>query len=68
MILGEQQFDLQKAQAEAALEQAKMQLELDKQTQAMAIIDLLTDPVQKAELYKKIFGNCCENPQSQVIS
>ncbi len=66
--LQKQQFELQKAQAEAALEQAKMQLEIDKQTQAMAIIDLLTDAVQKAELYKKVFGNCCDTPQTQVIS
>lgn len=68
IALDKQQFELQKAQAEATLEQAKMQLEIDKQTQAMAIIDLLTDPVQKAELYKKVFGNCCDNPQTQIVS
>lgn len=68
IALQKQQFELQKAQAEATLEQSKMQLEIDKQTQAMAIIDLLTDAVQKAELYKKVFGNCCDNPQTQIIS
>jgi hypothetical protein len=68
IALQKQQFDLQKAQAEATLEQSKMQLEIDKQTQAMAIIDLITDPLQKAELYKKIFGNCCDTPQTQIIS
>ncbi len=32
--------------------------------QAMAIIDSITDPLDKAKMYKKIFGDCCDVPQS----
>ncbi len=32
--------------------------------QAMAIIDTIVDPLDKAKMYKKIFGPCCDVPQS----
>jgi hypothetical protein len=60
---------LQEAAAEKALLELKeMAMNLQIKTQAMAIIDLITDPAQKAELYKKVFGTCCDTPQTQVIS
>ena len=36
--------------------------------QQMASIEAITDPLERAEAYKKIFGNCCTTPQTQVIS
>lgn len=35
--------------------------------QQMELIEGVTDPVQKLELYKKVFGNCCDVPQTQII-
>jgi len=32
--------------------------------QAMDLIDSITDPLEKAKLYKKVFGDCCDVPQS----
>lgn len=29
---------------------------------------MITDPRERADAYKKIFGTCCENPQTQIIS
>ncbi|MFN0199952.1 MAG: hypothetical protein ACKVTZ_00440 [Bacteroidia bacterium] len=54
-------------QQEITLAQAMMDLENQKLTQAMAILDAITDPVQKAEFYKKVFGACCDKPQTQII-
>ncbi|MCB0515695.1 MAG: hypothetical protein R2798_03800 [Chitinophagales bacterium] len=39
-------------------------LENEKMRQAMAIISGITDPLQQAALYKKVFGDCCDVPQS----
>lgn len=68
------QIELQNRAAEIQLQLQERQMDLDERqteiavkNQAMAIIDLITDPVQKAELYKKVFGNCCENAQTQII-
>lgn len=35
--------------------------------QQLASIELITDPLERATAYKKIFGNCCETPQTQII-
>ncbi|MGH1387856.1 hypothetical protein [Kordia sp.] len=32
--------------------------------QALKVIDLIEDPIAKAELYKKVFGDCCDVPQN----
>ena len=32
--------------------------------QALQVIDGISDPMEKAKLYKKVFGDCCEVPQS----
>jgi hypothetical protein len=55
------QKDIELAQKEKDLENKKLE-------QAMTILDAITDPVQKAEFYKKVFGTCCETPQTQIIS
>lgn len=34
--------------------------------QAIRIIDLIEDPETKAELYKKVFGDCCDVPQNII--
>ncbi|MGH1387854.1 hypothetical protein [Kordia sp.] len=36
----------------------------DEKVQAMKIIDQLEDPKLKAELYKKVYGDCCDVAQS----
>jgi hypothetical protein len=36
----------------------------DKLAQAIAIIEGITDPNDKATLYKKVFSDCCDVPQS----
>ena len=37
-----------------------------KTEQAIAIIDSITDPAEKAALYKKVFGDCCDTPQAEA--
>ena len=32
--------------------------------QAIAILEAIADPAEKARLYKKVFGDCCDSPQS----
>ena len=61
-------LELQNQQAEITLAQRAQELENLKIEQAMAILDAITDPTQKAEFYKKVFGTCCDTPQTQVIS
>lgn len=46
---------------EAATEQA--QLENNRLKQALDIIENIADPAEKAVLYKKVFGECCDIPQ-----
>lgn len=36
--------------------------------QQLETIQGITDPAQRAELYKKVFGSCCDTPQTQIIS
>lgn len=40
-------------------------LELVQQINAL---EAITDPKERADAYKKIFGNCCGTPQTQIIS
>lgn len=39
-------------------------LDNDRLTQMMEVINSIDDPAQKADLYKKVFGDCCDVPQS----
>jgi len=39
-------------------------LENDRITQMIEVINSISDPVQKAEMYKKVFGECCDVLQS----
>ena len=32
--------------------------------QAMAVIDAIADPAEKARLYNHVFGTCCPTPQT----
>ena len=36
--------------------------------QQLETIHNITDPTQRAELYKKVFGACCNTPQTQIVS
>jgi hypothetical protein len=54
------------ATQKAQLEVQRLALENAKLEQAMRIIDLIDDPKLKAELYKKVFGECCDVAQTQV--
>jgi hypothetical protein len=42
----------------------KAQLDNDQQTQQMQILTNISDPLQQADKYKKVFGPCCDVPQS----
>lgn len=42
----------------------KSELESQKLEQAMRIIDEIEDPMERAKLYKKVFTECCDVPQS----
>jgi hypothetical protein len=55
----------QKLQDAAAINANLDNLEL---IQQIASIESISDPVQRADAYKKIFGSCCTTPQTQVIS
>lgn len=35
--------------------------------QKMELVEGLDDPMQRVELYKKVFGACCSTPQTQVV-
>lgn len=35
--------------------------------QQLQAIEDITDPVERAAAYKKVFGQCCENAQTQII-
>lgn len=65
---------LQEASAQAAeLRNARMELntelEKDKTDLALAAIAKISDPVQQAEAYEKIFGTCCPSTtQTQTPS
>lgn len=39
-------------------------LQNDKLVQAIKIVDQISDPAEKAKLYKKVFSDCCDVPQS----
>ena len=47
---------------DAATQNAEMQN--DKLEQALKLIDKIEKPEEKAKLYKKVFGDCCDVPQS----
>lgn len=36
--------------------------------QKLEAVQEISDPVQRAELYKKVFGECCDTPQTEIIS
>ena len=38
-----------------------------KKNKIMEIKILEFNPKQQAELFKKVFGNCCDTPQTQVV-
>lgn len=35
--------------------------------QRLEVLEALEDPKAKADMYKSIFGNCCDTPQTQII-
>ena len=47
---------------ESAIQEAKLNNDIKQQT--IDIINAITDPAEKAALYKKVFGDCCDVPQS----
>lgn len=46
----------------------KANLETDELAQKIALLEEITDPVQRAELYKRVFGDCCDTIQTQIIN
>lgn len=51
----------QKLQDAATL---RANLDNDRISQMMEVINSIDEPTQKAELYKRVFGDCCDVPQS----
>ena len=39
--------------------------QLEKQ-QAMEVIDAIDDPMAKVDLYNRVFGDCCKDPQTII--
>lgn len=58
-------MNLKKIQNADAL---KSQLSVIEMIQQLETIQDITDPKERAELYKKVFGECCDTPQTQIIS
>lgn len=54
----------QSKEQQISQESEKWSQEKDRLEQAMAVIDAITDPIEKAKLYKKIYSDCCDVPQS----
>ncbi len=48
-------------------EATKRSLENLELLQRMEVVEGIKDPVQKAEFYKKVFGSCCDAPQTQIL-
>ena len=46
----------------------KSQLSVLEMIQKLETIQDITDPAQRAEMYKKVFGECCETAQTQIVS
>lgn len=44
------------------------QLKFIEEIQQLEILNDISEPEQRAELYKKVFGECCDTPQTQIIS
>ena len=44
------------------------QLSVLEMIQKLETIQDITDPAQRAEMYKKVFGECCETAQTQIVS
>ncbi len=58
-------MQLQQAAVDSVkLQNEQLRLENMRVQQAMDLLNLISDPTQKAELYKKIFGTCCNTPQN----
>ncbi len=36
--------------------------------QKLETLEGIEDPIKKVEMYKKVFGVCSDNPQTQIIS
>jgi hypothetical protein len=53
----------QAAVTKVDLENEAKCLENEKIKQAISILNMIEDPIIKAQLYKKIFGECCDVPQ-----
>jgi len=51
----------------AYMENFTMYLQQLEKQQAIQIIDEIGDSEQKAELYKRVFGDCCKELQTTVI-
>jgi hypothetical protein len=54
----------QKLQDSAAQASYLNNLEL---VQKLALIEEITDPIARADAYKKVWGSCCSTPQTQII-
>ena len=64
---------LQNEELKARYEQAKHEQDIERMKTdielvrfQMEIVREIKDPIQRAEMYKKIFGTCCDNPQTVV--
>lgn len=53
----------QAAVTKVDLENEAKCLENEKTKQAISVLNMIEDPKVKAELYKKVFGTCCDVPQ-----
>ena len=48
-------------------EATKRNLENLEMLQRMEVVEGIKEPNQKAEFYKKVFGTCCDTPQTQIL-
>lgn len=57
-------MDILQSKERLEMDKEQLQQEISRIQQAMAAIDDISDPIEKAKLYKKIFTDCCDVPQS----
>lgn len=60
----EVELDNQSKEQQITIDNEKWHQEKEKIEQAIAVINGITDPIEKAKLYKKVFTDCCDVPQS----
>lgn len=54
----------QYSEQQLTISNEQWETEKDRLTKAITLIESITDPIERAKMYKKVFTDCCDVPQS----